>query len=124
MAFPRGQANRLSRRWVAKHLYYAHLRVGYLLAAALWAPCRRGVRGLEVVRAVLHPEQVARGALAGGRRRRPAEAELRPADADQPLPDPGEVADGVHRDLRVVGAGLDAQVATAAGRVDLLTLER
>ena len=28
---------------------------------------------------------------------------------------PGEVADRVHRDLRVVGAGLDAQVAVASG---------
>ena len=49
---------------------------------------------------------------AGGRRRA-AEAELRPAHARRAERDPGQVADGVHRDLRVVGARLDAQVAAA-----------
>ena len=40
---------------------------------------RVGVLGLEVRGAVLEAEQVARGRLVGRRRRRPAEAELRPA---------------------------------------------
>ncbi|CAB4914100.1 unannotated protein [freshwater metagenome] len=74
--------------------------------------------GLEVVGAVLEAEQVARGHLVRGRRRRPAEPQLRPADADQADPDPGQVADGVHGHLRVVGAGLDAQVPAADRRVD------
>jgi hypothetical protein len=34
-----------------------------------------------------------------------------------------EVADGVERDLRVVGARLDAEVAAAAGRVELVARE-
>ena len=41
-----------------------------------------------------------------------------------PLADPGQVAHRVHRDLRVVGAGLDAQVPAAAGRVELVAGER
>ncbi len=49
-------------------------------------------------------------------RGRLAEAELRPAHRGAARGDPGQVADGVHRDLRVVGAGLDRQVAVAASR--------
>ncbi len=54
-----------------------------------------------------------RGLRRRGRRRTP-EAELRPAHAHDAEPDAREVAHRVHRDLRVVGAGLDAQVAAAA----------
>ena len=38
--------------------------------------------------------------------------------------DAGEVADRVERDLRVVGAGLDAEVAAATLRVELIAPER
>ena len=79
--------------------------------------------GLDVGGAVLEPEQVARRGLRGRRGRGPAEAELRPAHARGAEGDPGEVADRVHRDLRVVGAGLDAQVAVAARRVEVVARE-
>ena len=36
---------------------------------------------------------------------------------------PGEVPDRVHRDLRVVGAGLDDEVAVAARRVEVVARE-
>ena len=81
------------------------------------------VLGLEVGGAVLEPEQVARRGLAGRRRRGAAEAELGPAHGDRAEADPGEVADRVHRDLRVVGAGLHAQVAVAARRVEVVGRE-
>ena len=61
----------------------------------------------------------------GRRRRGAAEAELRPAQRRRaPRPMRAEVADGVERDLRVVGAGLDAEVAAASGRVELVAGER
>ena len=56
--------------------------------------------------------------------RRAPEAELRPAHHDDAAADAGEVADGVERDLRVVGARLDAEVAAAARRVELVAGER
>ena len=43
--------------------------------------------------------------------------------ADGAEGDPGEVADRVHGDLRVVGAGLDAEVAVAARRVEVVGRE-
>ena len=49
-------------------------------------------------------------------RRGAAEAELRPAHDDGAAADPREVAHGVEGDLRVVGAGLHAEVAAASGR--------
>ncbi len=49
--------------------------------------------------------------------------ELGPAHRDRAEADPGQVADGVHRDLRVVGAGLDAQVAVGAVDVDVVARE-
>ena len=76
---------------------------------------RRGVLELEVVGAVLEAHQVARRGLLAARRRRAPEAELRPAERRRAAGDPGEVADGVERDLRIVGAGLHAEVAAAAG---------
>ena len=82
-----------------------------------------GVLGLDVAGAVLEPEQVARGRLRARRRRRAAEAELRPADRDPAEADADQVADGVHGDLRVVRAGLDADVAVAARRVQVVRRE-
>src|SRR5581483_5138527 len=66
---------------------------------------------LDVVRAVLEAHQVARLFLRAARRRRPPEVELRPAHRHLPATDAGEVADGVEGDLRVVGAGLDGEIA-------------
>ena len=51
---------------------------------------------------------------------RASEAELRPADGHRAAADPREVAHGVEGDLRVVRAGLDAEVAVAARRVELV----
>ena len=73
---------------------------------------------LDVVRPVLEAHQVARRVLRAARRRRAAEAELRPAHHDAAAAEPREVAHGVERDLRVVGAGLHAEVAAAARRVE------
>ena len=73
-----------------------------------------GLLGLDVRGAVLEAEQVARRRLRGRGGRGTAEAELRPADRDRAEADPGQVADRVHRDLRVVGARLDAEVAVRA----------
>ena len=72
---------------------------------------RGSVVGVDVVRAVLEPHQVSWRALPGAGCRRPAEAELGPAQHGRPAGRPDQVADGVEDDLRVVGAGLDAQVA-------------
>ena len=71
------------------------------------------VGGVQVVGAVLEPHQVA------GRCARPGPSRTRAWDqraVDDPAPDPGQRADGVERDLGVVGAGLDADVASAPGR--------
>jgi len=73
-----------------------------------------GLLGLEVRRAVLEPEQVAWGGLRRRRRGRTAEAELRPAQRRRPERDAGQVADRVHGDLGIVGAGLHAQVAVGS----------
>ncbi len=51
-------------------------------------------------------------------RSRAATSARRPAEGD-----PGQVADRVHRDLRIVGAGLDAQVAVGPGRVEVVGRE-
>lgn len=83
----------------------------------------RGVGAGDVPGAVLEAHHVARGLGVGRRRRRLAEAQLGPADRGAAHADPGEVADGVHRDLRVVRARLDAQVAAAAGRVEIVAGE-
>ena len=83
----------------------------------------RGVVGEDVGGAVLVPEQVARGLLVERRLRRAAVPELRPAQLRAAEGDAAQVADGVHRDLRIVGAGLDAQVATARLRVEVVAEE-
>lgn len=83
----------------------------------------RGVGAGDVPGAVLEAHHVAGGLCAGRRRGRLAEAQLRPADRGAAHADPGQVADGVHRHLRVVRAGLDAQVAAAAGRVQVVAGE-
>ena len=77
---------------------------------------RVGLLSLEVAGTVLEPEQVSRRGLLTGGRRGAAEAQLRVAHRDGPEAHPGQVADRVHGDLRVVGARLHADVATAAGR--------
>ena len=41
-----------------------------------------------------------------------------------PKPEPHQVAHRVHRHLRVVGAGLDAEVAARARRVEVVAEER
>ena len=84
---------------------------------------RVGLLGLDVGGAVLEAEQVARRGLRGRGGRRAAEAELRPAHRDRAEADAGQVADRVHGDLRVVGAGLHAQVAAGPGRVELVARE-
>ena len=56
-------------------------------------------------------------------RRGAAEAQLRILHRDGAEADPGQVAHRVHRDLRVVGARLDADVAAAAGGVEDLVGE-
>ena len=77
-----------------------------------------GVLGLDVGGAVLEPHHVAgRGLLHRGRAGAP-EPQLRVTDRRGAAGDAGQVADGVHGDLRVIGAGLDTQVAAAAGRVE------
>ena len=49
--------------------------------------------------------------------------ELRPADAHHARAEADQVADGVHGDLRIVRAGLDAEVAAADRRVELVAGE-
>ncbi len=85
---------------------------------------RLRVVGVDVVGAVLEAQQVAWGDLGGGRRRGPAEAQLRPAQDDGPAADPGQVANRVEGDLRVVGARLDAQIAVASQRVQGVARQR
>ena len=82
-----------------------------------------GVLGLEVVGSVLEPEHVSGRRLFARRRRRPAEAQLRILHRDGAEPDAGQVADRVHRDLRVVRARLHADVAAALGGVEDLVGE-
>ena len=79
--------------------------------------------GLDVRGAVLEPEQVPGRGLGCRRGRGPTEAELRPTHARAAKGGPGEVADRVHGDLRIVGARLDEQVAVAAARVELVARE-
>src|SRR5690606_14640726 len=84
-----------------------------------------GIRllGLDVGGAVFEAEQVARRGLARRGRRGATEAELRPAQIRAPEGDAAEVADGVHRHLRVVGTRLDAQVAAAVFRHERVARE-
>ena len=56
-------------------------------------------------------------------RRRAAEPELAPAHRDDPEAHPHQVAHRVHRHLRVVGAGLDDDVAARARRVEVVAEE-
>jgi hypothetical protein len=77
-----------------------------------------GVLGHDVVRPVLEALQVARGDLGAARRRRSPEPELEPAHDDRAPTEPGQVAHRVEGDLRVVGAGLDRQVAAAPRRLE------
>ncbi len=79
---------------------------------------------VEIVRAVLEPLQVARRDRNLRRRRGAPEPELRPAHDRGAAGDPGQVSDRVEGDLRIVGAGLDAQVAVGAGRVELVARQR
>ena len=74
--------------------------------------------GLEVVRAVLEAEEVAGRGLLGRRRRGAAVPQLRPPHRRRPEADAEQVAHRVHGDLRVVRAGLDADVAARAGGVE------
>ena len=72
----------------------------------------------------LKPKRLRGVACDRGGRGGPAEPELAEADGGDAVREPREVADGVHGDLRVVGAGLDAQVAVAAGGVERVVGER
>ena len=85
------------------------------------APSPAGSSTFEVVRAVLEAHQVARRSAAvlvvatcGRSRAGVQRSDGRAASEAQ------QVADGVERDLRVVGARLHAEVAVAAGRVELV----
>ena len=71
----------------------------------------------------LNPKRFRGVAWLGRGRRGAAVAELRPAHRRGAEPDAGEVADRVHGDLRVVGAGLHAQVAVAARGVEVVGRE-
>ena len=81
------------------------------------------VLGHEVVGAVLEPHQVARRDLRAVGARRAAETGLRPTQRHHAASDARQVADGVERDLRVVGTRLHHQVAAAAGGLDLVARE-
>ena len=85
---------------------------------------RLGVLGADVVGAVLETHQVAGRVLLAGRGRGAPEAELRPLHHHRPAADPGQVADRVEGDLRVVGARLDAEVAARDVGVDRLRRQR
>lgn len=84
--------------------------------------CGRVVAG-DVPGAVLEAEHVARCLRVRRRRGRLAEAQLRPADGDLAEADPGQIADRVHRDLRIVGACLHTQIAAAARPVEVVAGE-
>ena len=73
-----------------------------------------------VVGAVLEAHQIARRLAVGGARQ---EAGLRPAHLRHVVGEPGELAHGVERDLRVVGAGLDRQIAAGSRRHQLVAVE-
>ena len=79
-----------------------------------------GLLGPDVAGAVFEAHEVAgrglRGAGGGGL----AEPELHPVVLDSAEAQAGEVPDGVKRDQRVVGAGLDAQVAADVFGVEVL----
>ena len=70
-----------------------------------------GLLGIDVEGAVLEAEQVAWRRLRGRGGRRTTEAELRPAHRHGAEPDAGKVADRMHGDLRVLRAGLHAEVS-------------
>lgn len=79
-----------------------------------------GVLGFEVGGAVLEPEHVSRGGLFTGGRGGAAESELGVAPVGGSEPDAGQVADRVHGDLGIIGAGLHDDVTAAAGRIESL----
>ena len=83
------------------------------------------VVAVEVVRAVLEAHQVARRDLLARRRRRAAEAELRPAQHGRAARRSarGCAPRGTRPD-GIVRAGLDAEVAVRARRVELLARQR
>src|SRR5262249_6213757 len=83
-----------------------------------------GLVALDVAGAVFEAEQVAWCCLAGGCRGRAAETELEPAVLDDTDAEPGQVADGVEGDERIVGAGLDAEGAAASVRVEVFVRQR
>ncbi len=82
-----------------------------------WSRSRSVSSALRLAVPSLKPKRLRGGGLVPGGRRGTAEAELRPADAHHAHADPGQVADRVHRHLRVVGAGLDAEVAAGELRL-------
>ena len=85
---------------------------------------RVGLLGLDVRGAVLEPEQVARGRAARCSSTRCGRS---PSWVQRivavPNAAPGQVADRVHGDLRVVGARLHHEVAVAAGGVEVVGRE-
>ncbi len=84
----------------------------------------RGVLREQVVRAVLEAHEVARSRLGGARGGCPTEAQLEPSDDGDATGQPGEVAHRVERDLWVVGAGLDREVAAAPAGLQRIAGER
>jgi len=82
-----------------------------------------GVVGEDVGGTVLEPEQVPWCRLRSRRLRGLAETQLRPAQARAAERDAAEVADRVDRDLRVVRARLDAEVAVRRLRYQVVAEE-
>ena len=82
-----------------------------------------GVLGFEVAGAVLEAEEVPRGGLGPRGGGGPAEAQLGPADARLAESDAGQVPDRVDCHLRVVGAGLDHDVAAGASGLEIIAGE-
>lgn len=74
------------------------------------------VVGPDVARAVLEAHQIPGRHLFGSGGRGAAEAQLGPAQGGRAAGRPGEVADGMEDHLRIVRAGLDAQVAVGQFR--------
>ena len=75
-----------------------------------------GVLNLQVIRAVLEAEEVTGRHLRGGRGGGTPEAQLLPGHHGAAAGDANQVTNRVEGHLRVVSAGLDAQVAVAALR--------
>src|SRR5882757_6896997 len=85
---------------------------------------RVGVVALDVAGAVLEAQQVALGLLVGTGGRGTPEAQLGPPGDSGALAEAGQVADRVEGHRRVVRAGLDADVATGAARIEDLAGQR